>query len=437
MNGSSPKAAARRLAAAHALVRVVEGGRALPAALRAAAPEERGWVQEMAYGVCRWYYRLQAMLDPLLRRPLRKRDAPVRMLLLIGLYELEILGHPPHAVVHESVASAGRLRRPWAGGLVNAVLRGWLRQRERLLPGLEADLQARTAHPLWLVEHLRSAWPAQWMRICEAGLERPPMTLRVNLARTDRDAYCRRLREAGLQARPLAGLPAALVLERPVGAEDLPGFSQGLVSVQDAAAQLAAPILDASAGMRVLDACAAPGGKTAHLLEAAGGRLDLLALDREPARLHQLNATLHRLGLQAESRVADAGAPERWWDGRPFDRILLDAPCSATGVIRRQPDVKLHRCPEQIPRLVERQRHLLESLWGTLAPGGRLLYATCSVLPAENAEQIRWFLGTHADARAVAAVAGPVEVRAGGTQILPGTHEMDGFYYALLEKRNT
>ncbi len=437
MNTRKSAPADRRLLAARALVTVVQDGKALPAALRAVPAGQRPWVQEMAYGVCRWYPRLEAMLGRLLQRPLRARDAAVRMLLLVGLYELEVLAHAPHAVVHASVASAGRLRRPWARGLVNAVLRGWVRGREAILAELEADVEARTAHPAWLVERLQAAWPQEWMRICQANNARPPMTLRVNPSRTSPQAYRERLREAGLHARGIEGMPCALVLEQPVGAQRLPGFAQGWVSVQDAAAQLAALVLDPRPGQRVLDACAAPGGKTAHLLEVAGGRLELLALDREPMRLRQVDETLARLGFQAQTAVADAGMLDAWWDGRPFDRILLDAPCSATGILRRQPDVRVHRRPEQIPGLVARQRLLLEALWSTLLPGGRLLYATCSVLREENRLQIARFLAAHRDARPVPFAAGPVQGPEGELQILPGEQEMDGFYYALLEKCNT
>jgi 16S rRNA (cytosine967-C5)-methyltransferase len=424
------------LSAARVLVTVARHGRALPAALRQVPPSQRPWVQEMSFGVLRWFLRLEAMLRPLLARPLRPRDADLHMLLLVGLYELEMLSRPPHAVVDESVRSAGRSGRPWARGLVNAVLRGWLRRRGEILPALEDDPEARTAHPAWLVERLRAAWPDDWARICEAGNARPPMTLRVNLGRTTRAAYRERLAAAGLRSRPVAGVETALVLERPVPVDRLPGFAEGLVSVQDAAAQLAALILDPRPGQRVLDACAAPGGKTGHLLEQTP-EIELLALDREPARLRQVDETLRRLGLTAAVGAADAAATARWWDGRPFDRVLLDAPCSATGIVRRQPDVKLHRAPEQIPGLAARQRALLEALWPTVAPGGRLLYATCSVLPEENAEQIAAFLAAHPEARPVPFAAGPVRAADGTVQILPGEHDMDGFYYALLEKNNT
>ncbi len=426
----------RRLAAAGVLVAVARQGRALPAALRRIPPDSRAWVQEMSFGVLRWYPRLEAMLGALLDRPLRARDARLHMLLLLGLYELEMLGRPAHAVVDASVNSAARVGRPWARGLVNAVLRGWLRRRGAILPALEDDPEARTAHPAWLLERLRSAWPEHWARICAADNARPPMTLRVNLSRIGREAYRERLAAVGLAARPVPGVASALVLERPLAVERLPGFAEGLVSVQDAAAQLAAFILAPRPGQRVLDACAAPGGKTGHLLEYAAG-VELLALDREAVRLRRVDETLRRLGLTAATRVADAGSIGQWWDGRPFDRVLLDAPCSATGVIRRQPDVKLHRAPEQIPPLVQRQRALLEALWTAVAPGGRLLYATCSLLPEENTKQIAAFLQAHPEARLRPFAVGPVRAPAGAVQILPGEHQMDGFYYALLEKNNT
>ncbi len=407
--------------------RVLDGRRLEAGALPTPA------LRETTLGTLRWQPRLDALVDLMLERPLKGRDRALRVLLWVALYQLGHMRRPAHAVVAEAVEAAAGLGRPWAKGLVNALLRRYGREREALEAALGSEA-ARLAHPPWLLEAFRRAWPEDWEAIARAGNRRPPMTLRVHAGRISRQAYLERLAGAGLPARPHARAPRALVLERPVPVTRLPGFAEGLVSVQDAAAQLAAPLLDPRPGQRVLDACAAPGGKAAHLLEAQPD-LELLALDADAARAERLRGTLARLGLTARVRVADAGAPADWWDGRSFHRILLDAPCTGTGVIRRHPDIKLLRRPGDAAALAAGQRRLLEALWPLLAPGGKLVYATCSVLPEEGEAQIAAFLARHADARA-AAPAWPFARRLGqGVQILPGTEEMDGFYYACLEKR--
>ncbi len=416
-----------RVAAARAVHAVVRRGRNLDQAL-AGPIAQRPLAQALAYTTLRRYWSLEARVRQRLRRPLKARDADLHALLLVGACELTHLDTPPHAAVSQTVEAAVALGKPWARGLVNAVLRGLQRD-----PGTPPeDPQARHDHPAWLLEALARAWPDDWPAIVAVGNRPPPMTLRVA---DDRAAALERLAAAGIDARPHPHVAGAVILAEPRPVGDLPGFAEGRLSVQDASAQLAAPLLDARPGMRVLDACAAPGGKTGHLLQHTP-ELDLTALDRDPKRLEAVADNLARLGVAARLVSADAGVPETWWDGRPFDRILLDAPCSATGVIDRHPDIKHLRRPEDIPALARTQARLLDALWPTLAPGGILVYATCSLLPEENAERVAAFLDRHPDARPL-----PIEAPWGrpagaGRQILPGRDEaMDGFFYARLEKR--
>ena len=428
-----------RAVAARLLGQVLGQGQSLalvlPPALEQVDPLDRGLLQELGYGVCRWQPMLQALLDRLLERPLDPREPAVRALLLTGLYQLHYLRIPEHAAVAETVTAARQLRKPWAAGLVNAVLRSFLRRRAELLAALETDREALTAHPRWLLDALERDWPEDWAAIIAANNARPPFTLRVNARRVSREACRSRLAEAGWTAEPGAA-PTALALAEPVEPTLLPGFVEGWISVQDAAAQWAAPLLDLRPGLRVLDACAAPGGKTGHLLEVAPD-LDLTALDRDAARLGRVRENLARLRSSARLVVGDAERPAEWWDGIPYDRILVDAPCSATGVIRRHPDIKLLRRERDIAALAESQRAMLNSLWPLLRPDGRLLYATCSVLRQENEEVVAAFLATHPDAWEPPLVAGWGRARSRGRQILPGEAGMDGFYYAALIKRAT
>lgn len=427
-----------RAVAAQALGQVLGEGRslatALPPALDRVVPRDCGLLRELCYGVCRWQPPLQALLGRLLARPLASTEQTVRALLLVGLYQLWYLKIPEHAAVAETVAAARQLRKSWAAGLTNAVLRAALRQRTELAAALEADPEARTAHPRWLLERLRQDWPDDWFRIVAANNARPPFALRVNRLHLDREAYRLRLAESGRAAKPVEAVATALILAEPTDVAALPGFDEGWASIQDAAAQLAAPLLDVRPGQRVLDACAAPGGKTGHLLECAPD-LDLTALDQDAGRLAQVQDNLRRLRLTARLVAGDARRPADWWDGVPYDRILVDAPCSATGVIRRHPDVKLLRRERDIAALAEQQRAILDGLWPLLQPGGRLLYATCSVLRQENEEAIAAFLAAHPDAGER-----PIEADWGralphGRQLLPGEADMDGFYYAGLLKR--
>ncbi len=428
-----------RPAAARALARLLRDGvsldTALPHALDAVAPDARALVSELCYGTLRWHPRLEALATRLLHRPLRARDSDVLALLLLGLYQLQRMRIPDHAAVAETVAGADALGKRWARGLLNAALRRYQREREALERAVDADPAVACAHPAWLLDALRRAWPEAWQGIAAANNARAPMALRVNLARGTRDAYLERLAPAGLAASPIPHTEAGLQLAEPCDVARLPGFAEGDVSVQDGAAQLAASLLAPESGARVLDACAAPGGKSAALLERRPAPGTLLALDRSEARLERLHDTLARIGGQAQVLAADAGTPGDWWDGIPFDAVLLDAPCSGSGVIRRHPDIKLLRRADDLPRLAAEQARLLAALWPLVAPGGCLLYATCSVLPDENDKQISHFLAAHPDAEEP-----PIDAAWGrpgrhGRQILPGENGMDGFYYARLRRR--
>lgn len=428
-----------RLLAALAVAGVVQQGQSLGTVLppleARCAPRDRALLLELSYGTLRWYPRLDRLLGLLLDRPLKPRQAKLKALLLVGFHQLLNLRIPPHAAIHETVAAVTGLGEPHAKGLVNGVLRNLDRHRDRLLQQLDDDPVAATAHPAWLLALLREAWGDASDHLLSANNGHPPFTLRVNLQRISRAQCLQRLVEAGLEGVPGTLADSAITLQSACPVSQLPGFEQGLVSVQDEAAQLAAILLDPQPGERLLDACAAPGGKSAALLERQPGLAELVAIDIDAARLQQVRDTLQRCALDATLMAADALDLASWWDGRPFDRILLDAPCSATGVIRRHPDIKLLRRESDIAPLAARQRALLEALWPTLASGGRLLYATCSVLPAENAAVVADFLADHADARtAPLPITGSV-ASAIGCQLLPTPGGPDGFYYALLEKR--
>lgn len=429
-----------RALAALVVAEVVGEGRSLsavlPARLDQARARDRALVQELAYGTLRWHPRLEVMLAALLQKPLKDKDRDLRALLLSGLYQLGWLSLAPHGIVHDSVEAARQLGKDWAGKLVNAVLRNFQRQRETIEARADDSEVGRHAHPAWLLQQWQRDWPEHWQAIAAAGNERPPMSLRVNALRQSRADYLRTLRALDPGAEPIAGTEQGIRLAAPLAVEALPGFADGLLSVQDGGAQLAAQLLEAEPGMRVLDACAAPGGKTGHILERTPGLGEMLALDQDAERLRRVEENLQRLGLRARLVATDAAAVETWWDGRPFDRILLDAPCSATGVIRRHPDIKVLRQAGDLDGLVRQQRRLLDALWPLLVPGGMLEYCTCSVQRAENTEQLQAFLEAHPDARERAVTASWGHACAVGRQLLPGEQDMDGFYYACIYKRD-
>lgn len=398
---------------------------------------DRALFRAMCYGVCRTLPRLEALAERLLKTPFKTRDADVHALLLLGIFQLLYLRIPAHAAVGETAGAARQLGKEWATRVLNGCLRRLTRESAALQAEVDQDPAVALLHPRWLLKALRQAWPDDWRAIAEANNQPGPMTLRINRRRGDREAYQARLQDCGIEARLCSHSPDGLVLEKPCDVQALPGFAEGDVSVQDEAAQLAAellgPALAPRPGGRVLDACCAPGGKTAHLLELFD--IELLALDSDAVRLARVEETLERLGLSASLTHADATERD-WWDGTPFDAILLDAPCSGTGVIRRHPDIKRLRRPSDIARLTELQARLLDNLWPLLRPGGTLLYATCSVLREENDGQISAFLKRTADA----SVTTPTEVSWGrtegdGRQLLPEPENHDGFFYARLVKR--
>ncbi|HEX7079799.1 MAG TPA: 16S rRNA (cytosine(967)-C(5))-methyltransferase RsmB [Gammaproteobacteria bacterium] len=426
--------AAARAAAARAVARVVAGA-SLDDALAALPPlpeRDASLARALAFGACRWHHRLEWQASRLLDRPLPRRETTLAALIRVGLLQLQSMRVPDHAAVSATVEAARLVGAPRAKGLVNAVLRRFLRERAQLDAEMAAHPTALHSHPAWLIERIRADWPDDWPAILDANNAAPPMWLRVNLARTTRERYLERLEAAGLRAErgpPPPGAPAAILLAEPLPTARLPGFAEGEVSVQDASAQLAAELLDLAPGQRVLDACAAPGGKTAHALERCGALAELWAVDRDASRLDTVRATLTRLGLTAKAKLVhgDAARPDEWWDGRPFDRVLLDAPCTALGVIRRHPDIKLLRKPDDVRRAAALQAELLAALWPLLRPGGRLVYATCTVLRAENGEQIERFLSATPDA----------EITAGRPPFVtrPGEANRDGFYYACIDKQ--
>ncbi|MDR6937721.1 16S rRNA (cytosine(967)-C(5))-methyltransferase RsmB [Luteibacter sp. 3190] len=383
----------------------------------------------------RWWPRFDAALDRLLDKPIRRNEPVIHALLVTALVQLEVLEMPAYASVAATVEAVRELRRPRLVGLANAVLRRWQRERDTHLAALDATPATRHAHPAWLADAIAADWPDRAEAVLAAANIEPPLMLRVNRRRATRDAVAEALRGAGQTVEPHAWLVDALVLPHSTDVTRLPGFAEGLFAVQDGAAQVPADLLDLADGQHVLDACAAPGGKACHAIERAD--VALLAVESEARRAPRIRQNLERLGLDARVVVADAGDTSAWWDGRPFERMMIDAPCSATGVIRRRPDVRLHRRAADIDALVAQQGRILAACWDTLAPGGRLLYVTCSLLRRENEGVVGTFVAGRDDAKVV-----PVSLPVGqpaaiGWQILPGDGDLDGMYYALLEKSAT
>jgi 16S rRNA (cytosine967-C5)-methyltransferase len=437
-------AASARSLAAHAVARILREGVTLDAALKdalaAANPKLAPSVRSLSYGAVRGYYRHEAILGRLLSTPVRSLDFLVRALLSVALYELEDDRTPEYAVVDAAVQTAKATDAVRAAGLINAVLRRYLRERKALDADIARNPATRHASPVWLADRLRADWPVRWTQLLAAGDAQAPMWLRVNAQRTTTDEYLEKLRAAGIGARREARVPEAVALDSPCDVHDLPGFAEGLVSVQDLGAQCVAFPLGLAAGQRILDACAAPGGKTALMAEREPNLAKLVAVDIDPQRLARVRENLERGQLRADLVNGDAGAPAAWWDGAAFDRILLDAPCSALGVIRRHPDIRLRKSPSDIDKLPNLQGQLLKAAWGLLARGGRLVYATCTVTRSENRDVIATFLRSTPDAVSV-----PAETWEGwpnlgeadeyGRQILPGEAGADGFYYAALTKQ--
>ncbi|EKE8762844.1 16S rRNA (cytosine(967)-C(5))-methyltransferase RsmB [Vibrio cholerae] len=423
-----------RAAAASALYQVVDLGHslsnALPAAQQQIRPRDHALLQEICYGVLRQLPRLESISQALMEKPLKGKQRVFHFLILVGLYQLSFMRIPAHAAVGETVEGAQDLQGPRLRGLINAVLRNYQRGQEGLDAQATSHDAGRYGHPGWLLKLLKESYPEQWQQIVEANNSKAPMWLRVNHQHHTRAEYQALLEQAGIVTTPHAQAEDALCLETPCDVHQLPGFAEGWVSVQDAAAQLALTYLAPQAGELILDCCAAPGGKTAHILERTP-ESQVVAIDCDETRLKRVQENLQRLRLTAQVICGDARYPQQWWQGEQFDRILLDAPCSATGVIRRHPDIKWLRRADDIAALAELQREILDAMWQQLKPGGSLVYATCSITPQENRLQVKAFLERTPDARLVGS--DPAQP---GRQILPGEEAMDGFYYAVLNKQH-
>jgi len=416
-------------------VRRVLAGATVSAALPvdgSVAPDSRALVHDLVYGTLRHLGQVRAIVHALAERELT--DASVESLLWVALYQLLHTGTAPHAVVDSAVRATGRLKKSSARGLTNAILRNFLRRRDAILSAIGADDEARYSYPRWWIERVREEYGERASALMTHGNVRAPLTLRVNPRVTNRAAFIATLQAAGHAARPVGA--AGVILETTVPVTGLPGFVEGAFSVQDAGAQLAAPLLDVRDGMRVLDACAAPGGKTTHLAELAS--IELVALDSDASRIGRVTQNLSRLNLEASVALADAGEPADWWDGVGFDRVLLDVPCTASGVVRRHPDAKWLRREGDIATFGQQQHRLLDALWPCLAPRGVLLYATCSIFGAENGAQVEAFLRRHPDASRLPLALPPGLGDLEG-QLLPSApgaeHNHDGFFYALLQKK--
>ena len=438
------KAANPRLAVVDVLNRVLQKGESLNTALPAAqaslqSQTQRAYVQAISNGVLRDYHRLQAILIKLLQQPLKAKDQDIQYLLLIGLHELIEQRSPDYAVVSEIVESAVRIRKHWAKGLLNGVLRNFIRDRETLQAHVDSQPEARFSSPAWLIETIQHDWPNDWESILTAARTQAPMVLRVNLNNVSRENYLSRLSAMDIEAKILNVTPSAIQLASPCDVFSLPGFEEGDVSVQDAAAQWAGLLLEPKAGERVLDACAAPGGKTLHILQQQPGLSELVAVEINPKRINRIEENIRRAGSMDTGQVKivteDVTQLEKWWDGTPFQKILLDVPCSASGVIRRHPDIKVLRRDTDMPELVRTQARLLSSLWSLLADDGVLLYCTCSVFSKENEMQIAGFAKHTPDCIIMPLQLPVAYVLEFGCQFLPGVHETDGFYYAALRKQ--
>lgn len=432
-----PKSLNTRACAALVSWQIIDGGKSLDAALakqletHSYSTQDRAFIQELVYGVSRWYGALDTTADELLRSPIRKKDRVVHFVLLTGLYQLQYLQTADHAAVGETVNACTQLNKPWAKNLINGCLRTYLRNTQ----DIDTKITNQLSHPDWILQQLRSAWPQHLDQIINANNQRPPLCLRINRRLVTRDNYLEKLHRADLKAKADEFSSDGIILDQAVPVSTLPSFSEGLVSVQDTAAQLVCDFIQADKNMSVLDACAAPGGKTAHILERVDNQVDITALDVSETRCERLIESLDRLKLSANVFCADASQPPTWPGANTgYDRILIDAPCSGFGVIRRHPDIKHHRTLTDIKALTDLQNAILKNLWPLLKPGGLLLYVTCSILPEENEQQVSQFVGNQNDAM-LSEIKHPNALSLQfGAQTLPGVHNMDGFYYSLLTK---
>ncbi len=432
-----------RECALRVLLSVLRDGLNLDHALTRHLPDlrqarDQALAQQLAYGVLRYYDALDELAGKLLRKPLDEKNQDLQLCMLLGLEQLWHLNLPPHAAIHATVELARLRKKKWATGMLNAVLRRFQREQQSLLQKLAGKPAFEFSCPDWLLDKLREDWPQHWQSIAQANLQQAPMWLRVNVLKTTREQYIQTLNEQGIDARPGAGV-TDICLTKACPVQQLPHFDNGYVSVQDSAAQSAVPLMDLAAGQRVLDACAAPGGKTTQVLESCPQLAHLTALDVSAQRVTKVHENLQRLGLDCELVTADALHLDSWWDGQCFDRVLLDAPCSSSGVIRRHPDIKHRLQPENVLELADLQSRLLKKLWSVVQPGGMLVYVTCSVFAEENQQVIRSFVKTHPEARLLPIdlpLGQPIDNEISGWQILPGTDNTDGLFFARLQKNS-
>jgi len=428
-----------RLIATQIIEQVIESNFTLTYALRnnesfKKAGDDKALIQEICYGTFRWFTQLEYILNQLLDKRIKKKDSRLKYLMIVGLYQLRFMRIPPHAVVSETVNTCKKIKMEWAKNLVNAILRRYIREIDKFNPDVDNNDVLKTSHSKWIIEQLKADWPEEWRSILEANNQHPPMYLRVNQLRQSRKEYLAKMKHAGIAGQATPYSEQGILLDKPIDVDKLPGFDKGDVSVQELAAQLSVELLDLKPEQTVLDACAAPGGKSSHILESQTKIKSLTVIEKDPNRARRLTETLMRLGLDAETKVADIINVDHWWNKEPFDRILLDAPCSATGVIRRHPDIKILRTPEEVKAISSLQMQLLETLWQTLKPKGLLVYVTCSIFKQENSELIKNFIDNINNC-----VVKPINMDWGldtgyGKQILTGHSNMDGFFYSCLEK---
>lgn len=424
-----------RFIAIKILSRVIQKGEslstAIPKEIKNLDERDRPLVQALVYGVLRWRWPLESILNNYIKKPLRSKDQDVYIILMLGVFQLLWMRTPDYAAVDAAVESSLKIKKKWAKGFINAILRQVIREKESI--DYKATVEAEFSHPQWMIDLIKKDWPENWQEVLTQANEEAPMTLRIDTQQTSLQDYKLQLNEVELDGEEIASVPTALVLEQPADVFRLPGFEEGRVSVQDGAAQLAAHLIQLEPNQKVLDACAAPGGKTAHMLQTVAS-INVDAVDISESRLERVEENLARLNLEANLITSDISQPSEWWSGEQYDRILLDAPCSATGVIRRHPDIKTLRWDTDIVELAKTQYAILDAIWPLLKSGGLMLYATCSVLKAENEGQMVSFLSRTDDAEEIKVTASWGREQMVGRQILSGDEQMDGFYYALIRK---
>ena len=396
--------------------------------------KEVGLIKETLYGTLRWYIKLEYILNQIIEKPIKKKDSLLKYLIIIGLYQLKYMRIPDHAVVSETVSVCEKIKMPWAKNLVNAVLRRYIRESSKFDTIPNKDKTIELAHPKWLIEAIKKDWPEDWEKIIVANNNHPPMYLRVNQRHYKREEYLKKLKNAGIPADITIHSADGILLKKPVGVEKLPGFDKGDISIQELSAQLAAELLDLQPNQNVLDACAAPGGKSAHILEKEPKLKNFVAIEKDKIRAKKIYSTFKRLKLNGTIIINDVKNTNDWWDGEKFDRILFDAPCSATGVIRRNPDIKILRTAKDVIEINKVQMKIIETLWSLLKNNGLLLYATCSILKIENANIIKEFMKKHPECK-IKSITSKWGLETNyGKQILSGQDNMDGFFYACLSK---